>query len=471
VDDRVKMCSGKYSGWLGWGWLGWGLFAALVAIASPTVAAPATAKGKPAAPSLLINLPVDRITEGQNYLKRGWADAAIEVFTNELRINPQSVPATLGLAQAHQKNGQLEKAWEFYRQVVAIAPSNEVALRELGVFGEYRSEWQEAGVVALDALLKMQPRDAAALSQRALLLGFQGKFEAAWADYELIDLANLPVKNRLKAAEVAGFSGRSAVAVELYDRVLPLLNDDVVAQLDAQVYRAYFGRRAERVTEAEAKQVLTRWVAANPDRVTAAIADLAGTLPIDQDLADLYSRVQREFPQQLAVQQRALMLQAKADPAAAKAGAMALVEANPDEAYAYFIHADVARATGDLPAAVAAYEALVQRQPNNLDGRISLGGAYFEQRRDRLAMAQFQQVLQLDSQNVLARRILADLHVTRDQPLLALKLLNEVVDIQRSQGVRDPQVRDRIADIELGALRRRSFQTPWEGYSPLVLRQ
>ncbi|MFM2429905.1 MAG: hypothetical protein RLZZ511_1118 [Cyanobacteriota bacterium] len=435
---------------------------------TPVAAKPRTNESVPT--NAAIKSPTDRITEGQSYLQRGWADAAIAVFAKELKVNPKSVPATLGLAQAHQKNGKLEQAWDFYRQVVVLEPRNTIALRELGVFGEYRPEWQDAGIAALNQLLKMQPQDTAALTQRALLLGFQGKFEPAWADYQQLDLDQLPVKNRLKAAETAGFSGRSALAVDLYDRVLPLVSDPAT-QLDTQVYRAYFGRRAERVTETEAKQVLMQWIAANPDRVTSAIADLAGSLPLDPAIADLYSRVQQAFPQQLAVQQRGLMLQAATDPAGAKAGSIALLQANPDEAYAYFIQADVARAAGDKALAVAAYEALVQRQPNNLDGRIALGGAYFEQRRDRLAMVQFQEVLQLEPKNVLARRVLADLYMTRDQPLLALKLLNEVVDIQRSQGMRDPQVRDRIAEIELGALRRRSFQTPWEGYSPLVLRQ
>jgi Tfp pilus assembly protein PilF len=397
---------------------------------------------------------------GQEYLQKGWADAAIVAFETAIKADPQSAVAYLGLAQAQEKNGKLELAWQAYQQVIQLEPTNLMALRSIGTFGEYRPAWQTAGIAALTALLQQTPADPAALTQRALLLGFQGQFEPAWADYSQLDPANMSVKTLLKAGETAGFSGRSAIAVSLYDRALQQTPDDI----NAQVYRAYFGLQAEKVAVPEATQVLQQWLAANPDTITPALADLAGLLPANPQWQGLYSQIRQQYPQQLNIQQRSLQLLATQDPAAAKAQAIALVQANPKTPFAYFIQADIARQLKDLPLAAQAYETLLQQQPGQVAALMSLGGVRFEERNYAAAAQHFQQVLQRDQAHLPARQVLADLYATQDQPFQALKLLREVEKIQRAQGVTDRTVRDRIAQLELNTLKRRSFQTEWEGY-------
>jgi Tfp pilus assembly protein PilF len=397
---------------------------------------------------------------GQEYLQKGWGDAAIDAFKEAIRRNPKSAPAYLGLAQAQQKNGQLELAWDSYQQVIKLEPTQVIALREIGQLGEYRPAWQSAGITALDQLLKQTPKDTAALTQRALLLGFQGKFEAAWADYSQLDPAQMSLKTLLKAGETAGYSGRLAIAVDLYDRALAQTPDDPMAP----VYRAYFGLKADRVSAMDATQVLNQWLSANPGELTPIIADLTGALPANDQWQGLYDQIRAKYPQQLNIQQRSLQLLAAQDPAAAKAQAIALVQANPNVPFAYFIQADIARQAGDLSLAAQAYEALLQRQPGQVDALMSLGGIRFEQRHYSAATQHLQQVLQQDQQHITARQVLADLYVTQDQPLQALKLLHQVEQIQKTQGITDRTVRDRIAQIELDTLKRRSFQTPWEGY-------
>jgi Tfp pilus assembly protein PilF len=397
---------------------------------------------------------------GQEYLQKGWGDAAIDAFKEAIRRNPKSAPAYLGLAQAQQKNGQLELAWDSYQQVIKLEPTQVIALREIGQLGEYRPAWQSAGITALDQLLKQTPKDTAALTQRALLLGFQGKFEAAWADYSQLDPAQMSLKTLLKAGETAGYSGRLAIAVDLYDRALAQTPDDPMAP----VYRAYFGLKADRVSAMDATQVLNQWLSANPGELTPIIADLTGALPANDQWQGLYDQIRAKYPQQLNIQQRSLQLLVTQDPAAAKAQAIALVQANPNVPFAYFIQADIARQAGDLSLAAQAYEALLQRQPGQVDALMSLGGIRFEQRHYSAATQHLQQVLQQDQQHITARQVLADLYVTQDQPLQALKLLHQVEQIQKTQGITDRTVRDRIAQIELDTLKRRSFQTPWEGY-------
>jgi tetratricopeptide (TPR) repeat protein len=397
---------------------------------------------------------------GQEYLSKGWGDAAIDAFKEAIRRNPQSAPAHLGLAQSYQKNGLLEKAWDSYQQVVQLEPTNALALREIGTFGEYRPEWQNAGITALDQLLTQVPQDTAALTQRALLLGFQGKFETAWADYSQLDPTQMSLKTLLKAGETAGFSGRSTIAVTFYDRALAQTPND----RNAQLYRAYFGLKANQVSATDATQVLDQWLAENPSAITTVVADLVGALPVNPQWQELYNRIGAKYPQQLNIQQRSLQLLAAQNPAAAKAQAIALVQANPTAPFAYFIQGDIARQAGDLPLAAQAYEALLQRQPSQIDALMALGGVRFEQRNYTVAAQHFQQVLQIDRQHLPARQVLADLYVTQDQPMQALKLLHEVKKIQQTQGITDRRVCDRIAQIELSTLKRRSFQTRWEGY-------
>ncbi|MBE9030058.1 tetratricopeptide repeat protein [filamentous cyanobacterium LEGE 11480] len=412
-----------------------------------------------------VAMPADRaglaaINRGYAALKKGWADAAIEAFQQAIKTQPQSVKAHLGLAQAYQKNGAIEGAWTAYQQVVQLDATNQVALRQIGTMGEYRPDWQTAGIAALTQLLKQLPEDMAAQTQRARLLGFQGKFEQAWADYSQLDPAKLSVDTLLKAAETAGFSGRSEVAVGLYDRALQQTPDD----LTAQIYRAYFGLQSRQVAPTDAAQVLDRWQSQPRKQITAAVANLAGALPADVRYQLLYNKILAKFPQQLNVHQRSLQVLAQQNPAAAKTSVMQLVKANPDEAFVYFIQGDVAKQIGDQALAAAAYEALIQRQPSNLDGLMALGGVRFEQRRYQAAEQLFNQVLRLDPQHLLVRQVLADLYASQDQPLQALKLLREAEKIQLAQGIQDRQIRDRMAQIQFSNLKRRSFQTPWEGY-------
>jgi Tfp pilus assembly protein PilF len=397
---------------------------------------------------------------GQEYLQKGWADAAIIAFETAIKADPRSAAAHLGLAQAQEKNGKLESAWQAYQQVIQLESTNLIALRAIGNLGEYRPEWQNTGIAALTALLKQTPNDTAARTQRALLLGFQGQFEPAWADYSQLDPAAMSVKTLLKAGETAGFSGRSAIAVSLYDRALQQTPDDI----NAQVYRAYFGLKAQQVSATDATQILQQWLTANPDNITPAVADLAGLLPMNPAWQGLYNQIRQQYPQQLNIQQRSLQLLATQDPAAAKAQAIALVQANPNAPFAYFIQADIARQLKDLPLAAQAYETLLQQQPGQIDALMSLGGVRFEQRNYAAAAQHFQQVLQRDQAHLPARQVLADLYASQDQPLQALKLLREVEKMQRAQGVTDRTVRDRIAQLELNTLKRRSFQTEWEGY-------
>lgn len=158
------------------------------------------------------------VSQGYELLKKGWVGDAIAAFQAALRQNPQSLEAQLGLATAYQRNGQDAEAWQGYRRVLSLEPQNRTALQALGVLGGYRSEWQVQGIEALTTLLQLQPTDTATRAQRALLLGYQGRFAEALADYEPL-LANNPMPEvLLGAAKTLTYSGDGQRALPLFER-------------------------------------------------------------------------------------------------------------------------------------------------------------------------------------------------------------------------------------------------------------
>jgi cellulose synthase operon protein C len=158
-------------------------------------------------------------TAAQGYvlLQKGWVNDAIAAFQQTLRQSPNSLEAKVGLAIALQKAGRDADAWAAYQQVLVQDPQNRAALSAVGVLGGYRAEWQSAGISALTTLLKLEPKNQTALAQRALLLGYQGRFAESFADYA-IALQNPTPQVLLEAAKVYSYSGDYAQSLALFKR-------------------------------------------------------------------------------------------------------------------------------------------------------------------------------------------------------------------------------------------------------------
>ncbi|MBE7380070.1 MAG: tetratricopeptide repeat protein [Leptolyngbya sp. SIO1E4] len=160
------------------------------------------------------------VQAGYDFLERGWVDDAIRQFQQAVQQQPQSVSAQLGLAIAYQRAGQDANAWQRYQQVLALDPNNRSALAAVGELGGYRAEWQAAGINALTTLLQLEPQDQAARAQRALLLGYQGRFTEAIADYEIVLAANPTAETILGAAQIYTYSGNYPEGLVLFERYL-----------------------------------------------------------------------------------------------------------------------------------------------------------------------------------------------------------------------------------------------------------
>ncbi|NER85594.1 tetratricopeptide repeat protein [Moorena sp. SIO3A2] len=158
------------------------------------------------------------VRRGYSLLKKGWVDNAIATFEQALKGSPQSKEGRLGLAIAYQRAGRDADAWAAYQQVLAIDPNNKEALEAVGELGGYRPEWQPDGIEALTTLLNLSPNDTAARAQRALLLGYQGRFPEALADYQIVLESNPTPEIILGAAQIYTYSGDYQQGLELFDR-------------------------------------------------------------------------------------------------------------------------------------------------------------------------------------------------------------------------------------------------------------
>ncbi|HEY9628493.1 MAG TPA: tetratricopeptide repeat protein [Coleofasciculaceae cyanobacterium] len=158
------------------------------------------------------------VRSGYTLLNEGLVNQAIDQFTAAVRQYPSSVEARLGLAIAYRRAGRNAEALQAYESVLAIDSQNRLALLSVGTLGGYRQQWQERGIAALDTLISLDPNDAEALAQRALLYGYQGRFAAAIADYEIVLRDNPPADAVLGAAQVYAYSGDYGTSLDLFNQ-------------------------------------------------------------------------------------------------------------------------------------------------------------------------------------------------------------------------------------------------------------
>lgn len=248
------------------------------------------------------------VQSGYTLLERGWIDDAIQQFQQAIRQQPDSVPAHLGLAIAYRRAGRDADAWQTYQQALRLAPNNREALAAVGELGGFRPEWQTAGIEALTTLLQLDPGDTTARAQRALLLGYQGRFAEAIADYESVLAAAPSPATLLGAAQIYTYSGNPTQALPLFGRYLatgqPLPEAGVTAY--AQTLQAV-GRTQEAVellsdrlranpgsTELRAALAVAYQDSQQPDLALETLRPLAGQSGTTLTRARALSRIARQ---------------------------------------------------------------------------------------------------------------------------------------------------------------------------------
>ncbi|MGK7890339.1 MAG: tetratricopeptide repeat protein [Leptolyngbyaceae cyanobacterium] len=173
------------------------------------------------------------VQRGYTLLGEGAVDQAIELFEQAVQTSPNSVEAQLGLAVAYRRAGRDEDAVNAFERLLTLDGNNRLALTALGRFGEFRPEWQQRGISALTTLLNLDPGDTEARAQRALLYFFQGQFDAAIADYEIVLPRTASPDVLIGAAQVYTYSGEYEVGINLFRQFemtgMPLPPDPAIA--------------------------------------------------------------------------------------------------------------------------------------------------------------------------------------------------------------------------------------------------
>ncbi|WP_161635061.1 tetratricopeptide repeat protein [Leptolyngbya sp. Heron Island J] len=229
------------------------------------------------------------VQEGYVLFERGWIAPALETFRQAVQQYPNSVPAQLGLARSYLKLGQDANAFEAFRRLLVLEPTNIEALETLGVLGTYRPEWRSVGIESLTTLLA-QPgyeQNGEVRSQRALLLFYEGRLVEAVADYDIALEQNPTWATQVGAAQVFAYGGRSAQSVELFESYINA--GQRLTVFEAQAY-SFALRRQDNPGQAIA--VLTAFLDANGDPTEQA--------QIKADLATSYA-ANREYEQGLAL--------------------------------------------------------------------------------------------------------------------------------------------------------------------------
>ncbi|MCY7321318.1 MAG: tetratricopeptide repeat protein, partial [Phormidesmis sp. CAN_BIN36] len=120
------------------------------------------------------------------------------------------------------------------------------------------------------------------------------------------------------------------------------------------------------------------------------------------------------------------------------------------------------QALGNLDRADAAYQAIVNLEPDNADALSALGGIRFQQRRFDSASQLYSQVLELKPDDTIALKSLAELTAAQGKPLEAMERFEQLRIQQGGQG--DADLTRRVQQLQEGMLRQRGFQPPWERY-------
>ncbi|MGJ3248309.1 MAG: tetratricopeptide repeat protein [Elainellaceae cyanobacterium] len=328
--------------------------------------------------------------------------------------------------------------------------------------GDYGAARQ--ALAEYEAAAYEQPNFSARLLQ-AEIERRSGDLNASARQYETLIASNPPapiLNDALRGlAGIRVAQGRLGTALELYDDLVARNPDTLAFQLG----RASIAYRMGQISGSDAEAVLDNWLATQPPTaLPPELYSLVGVLPPSPERESLYQRLLAADPDNLAVNLRQIQLLASRDPAQAQARVDQLISDNPDDINVYFVQGELAQQLDDLDQAADAYQAILNREPENPDALAALGGVRFEQRNYTEAERLYERVLTLKPDDLETRRILAELSAAQGEPLTALRRLEELQDEQDAQGISDPVLDDRIDRLQVDFLRRRGFQPYWERY-------
>ena len=297
----------------------------------------------------------------------------------------------------------------------------------------------------------------------------QGNLEAAAKRFENL-ISSDSASGDVETAAIRALAGirlaqnRFDDALKLYDQLMASNPDDLQLQLG----RTAVAYQARRISEVEAEAVLNRFLQSRPSETPQELYTLVGILPTSERRESLYTSLIEADPTNVSVQVRFIQLLARRDPNQARAQANRLIARvrqtttnDRDNVSLLLLKGQLEQTLGNLDRADAAYQAILNLQPENLDAMSALGGVRFQQRQFESASRLYAEILDLDPDNRVAMRSLAELSAAQGNPLAAL---DQFERLKIEQGSSDSELEQRIQKLQEDMLQQRGFQPPWERY-------
>ncbi|MBV7407093.1 cellulose synthase complex outer membrane protein BcsC [Enterobacter sp. ENT03] len=310
------------------------------------------------------------IQQGDAALKANNPAAATRFYQQAQQVDNTDSYAVLGLGDAALARKESDNAERYYRQALRMDSENSNAVR--GLANLYRAQSPERAQAFIQTLNTRQRRSI-------------DDIERSMTGDRLAQQAEA-LENRGEWAQAADVQ-RQRLALDAgsvwitYRLASDLRNAGQRAQGDAQMRDL----AAQKPNDVEQVYAYGLYLSGNDDQGLAALAHL-NTLPKSQWTPSIQALAERLQRNQLLA--RANQLRDSGNEPAA----MALLKAQPASASLDLTLADWAQQRGDYPAASALYNAVLAKEPNNLDARLSLAEVALAQRNPMEARAQLAKI-------------------------------------------------------------------------------
>ncbi|XXJ20932.1 XrtA/PEP-CTERM system TPR-repeat protein PrsT [Desulfovibrio caledoniensis] len=370
------------------------------------------------------NSEADLMAEGQRYMQEKNYQGAIVIFKTLLEQSPEKMEARFALGKAYLRTGKLDQAEKSFEKYARQNPYDAELLLETGRLKLFSQDYAGAAE-ALAAYTEKEPKSAEGFSLLGRAEWAQGKEAEAKAMFEkALALDPNQEEAELALAQLSLAQDNPGRAKELVDNLLaasPTNREGLYfkaklagMQNDQETYRDTMKALVKaHPTDGYAKYLYAKTLMAdgNYDGVLALAKELqsgAPKMPFGKMLTGMVSYAKKDYQAAVNAFQEAVSIQ-------------------PD-VEGYFYLGMSYYGMGDLETAISQLRVAADRSDRFLKAREMISLILFQQRRFNESIAEAQKIIEVDSNNVLARVILGDAYTAKGDPGKALSELKEITD-------------------------------------------
>ncbi len=169
---------------------------------------------------------IQKIQEGESFLKIRDYTAAYQSFSEAFRSNPVSTRSLLGLANAAKHLHKDKESFEAYNKVLALEPENKIAIKGAALAYARKKEYQNS-LNLLKPALEIDPFDPVLAPIQIQILLEMGNYESALKKLEISRSKFQNSKEiQILEAKVNGKTGNFSKSYHLWNAILSSSSDD-----------------------------------------------------------------------------------------------------------------------------------------------------------------------------------------------------------------------------------------------------